>query len=222
MTVRDAAPLDTAGALPKGRAERAGDKAGNSWPYDPNDPDGSGAYLNRLCQSNEPVQDALDDILEPFLIAFASAAAVELAASYALSLPIIPPPGPIVLAEILAAARLAKGTALGFIVTLEALKASLPDDMPLGDAMALVANALAKAHQIPWMRIIYGKLMAGEQEPRKMEVISYAAMDIHNYLDANCLRDGDSIEVFFDASSPVLGTFMDLAMQRIVELEQAA
>jgi hypothetical protein len=209
-----------AGALPKGRTERSGDKAANSWPYDPDDPDGSGAYLNRLCQSNQPVQDALNDVLEPFLVAFASAAAAEVAASYALSLPIIPFPGPVILAEILAAAIVAKQTALGFIITIEALKASLPDDMPLGTAMAVVANALAQSGNIGWMRIVYGKLMAGDQKPRKMQVISYAAMDIHNYLDANCLRDGDSIEVFFDASSPALGTFMDLALDRIDDLER--
>ncbi|MEO0644667.1 MAG: hypothetical protein AAFZ17_00715 [Cyanobacteria bacterium J06650_10] len=59
-----------------------------------------------------------------------------------------------------------------------------------------------------WQCIAY-KIFESEQSDLDFEAISYAVMDRHNYLDQSCEVDVDSIEVFFDATDPMLVAFID-------------
>jgi hypothetical protein len=53
------------------------------------------------------------------------------------------------------------------------------------------------------------KLFEREQGRHAYSAISYAVMDGHNYLDKSCNVNVDSIEVFFDATDPMLVAFVD-------------
>ena len=56
---------------------------------------------------------------------------------------------------------------------------------------------------------IYYKLFKSQQDDLDYGAISYAVMDQHNYLDLSCNVNVDSIEVFFDASDPMLIAYID-------------
>lgn len=59
-----------------------------------------------------------------------------------------------------------------------------------------------------WQCIAY-KLFESQQGDLDYDAISYAVMDGHNYLDRSCNLNVDSVEVFFDASDPMLIAFVD-------------
>jgi hypothetical protein len=59
-----------------------------------------------------------------------------------------------------------------------------------------------------WQLIAY-KTFAGQQESADYEAISYAVMDGHDYFDRSCNINVDSIEVFFDATNPMLVPYVD-------------
>ena len=77
-------------------------------------------------------------------------------------------------------------------------------DPPGGD---LVPGAKA-AGLLAWQLI--GALVFGElQGPLEFEGISYAMMDRKDYKQRSCETNGDSVEVFFDATSDELIAFVD-------------
>lgn len=53
------------------------------------------------------------------------------------------------------------------------------------------------------------RLFASQQGPHDYTAISYAVMDLHDYLDQSCNVNVDSLEVFFDADSTMLLAFVD-------------
>jgi hypothetical protein len=59
-----------------------------------------------------------------------------------------------------------------------------------------------------WHALAY-RLFAGQQQDLDYDAISYAVMDRHDYHDRSCSVDADSIEVFFDATDPMLIAFID-------------
>ena len=59
-----------------------------------------------------------------------------------------------------------------------------------------------------WQLIAYG-LFASAQKDLDYNAISYAVMDRHDYHDKSCNVNVDSIEVFFDATDPMLVAFID-------------
>lgn len=59
-----------------------------------------------------------------------------------------------------------------------------------------------------WQCIAY-KVFESQQLDRDYEAISYAVMDGHDYFDRSCNVNVDSIEVFFDATDPMLIAFVD-------------
>jgi hypothetical protein len=85
-----------------------------------------------------------------------------------------------------------------------------------GEVMAEVESVLLD-HDDPamkaagifiWQAIAF-KVFSGRQEDQDYTAISYAVMDQHNYLDASCEVNVDSIEVFFEANDPMLLAFVD-------------
>jgi hypothetical protein len=61
-------------------------------------------------------------------------------------------------------------------------------------------------------QVLAQKIFADQQKDRDVEGLSYAIMDGHNYLDRSCTVNADSIEVFFDATDPILIAFVDAVL----------
>jgi hypothetical protein len=61
---------------------------------------------------------------------------------------------------------------------------------------------------VVWQMIVF-KAFSDQQSPSDFEAISYAVMDGHDYFDQSCNVNVDSIEVFFDATDPMLIAYVD-------------
>jgi hypothetical protein len=74
-----------------------------------------------------------------------------------------------------------------------------------------------------WQCIVYNAF-AAQQAERDVEAISYAVMDGWDYLDRSCFVNGDSIEVFFDATDPTLIAYVDalIAYEMVQEFNSKA
>ena len=68
--------------------------------------------------------------------------------------------------------------------------------------------AVRLAGLVVWQMIVF-KAFSDQQSPSDFEAISYAVMDGHDYFDHSCNVNVDSIEVFFDATDPMLIAFVD-------------
>lgn len=59
-----------------------------------------------------------------------------------------------------------------------------------------------------WQMLSY-QVFSGQQSKMDSESISFAAMDGKDYLEKSCSANADSIEVFFDATDPMLIAYVD-------------
>jgi hypothetical protein len=59
-----------------------------------------------------------------------------------------------------------------------------------------------------WQMIAHG-IFSSQRGKADFEAISYAVMDGHDYLERSCNGNADSIEVFFDATDPMLIAYID-------------
>jgi len=221
VTRRWRQPLIAAGTpVPAGRAERTGANAGREVTFDPTDPDARDSFMNRVCEGAHPIRVAIDVLLKPIVDArdkaLLTAAAAQAGITAALLVGFPPPP---FLVKI-------RDTALGVAVAaqasinlLELVKSLAPDSARINEALGDIANFIAEIDQHWILRGIADLMMGMDQKPRPATAISYALMDIHNYRDWVCSKNGDSIEVFFDAWTPDAKTFIDLVFQRVSELE---
>jgi len=111
------------------------------------------------------------------------------------------------------------GAFVGLIELLKVIIDSFDHNAPLGATMQNVKNTLlnppigspnGKSAGLFVWQVIALKIFETLQSERDVEAISYAIMDSHDYLDVGCFVVGDSIEVFFDATDPMLISFIDL------------
>lgn len=216
--------------FPNGRAERVGgivdafDEriggprfrfAGNSHVYspDPDDPDAAApvSLLERACANPNLIEGAIkaacDEIREflenhKVLAGSAFAAVVAIGAAEAL---------------------LALATSLAVILALllallDALRG--PGGGPrLGEVMGELAERLLNrplpgeraAGLFAWQLIAYAAFSDAQQD-LDYNAISYAVMDRHDYHDESCNVNADAIEVFFDATDPMLVAFVDAVL----------
>lgn len=96
----------------------------------------------------------------------------------------------------------------------------------LGQAMEQVKNALLTRNDpaekaaglFAWQMIAY-QLFVSQQGDQDYEAISYAVMDQHDYPDVSCNVHAESVEVFFDASDPMLLAYVDalIAFEKFLE-----
>ena len=220
VTRRWRMPLIAAGTPPAGRAERSGANAGKEVTFDPTDPDARDSFMNRLCEGAHPIRIALDLLIAPLEAArnkallTAGAAQVGIMAAMAIGFP--PPPHLIALRN---SALGAAAAAEASILLLEVVKSLAPGTVRINEALGDIANYLAQIDQLWVLRGLADILMGMDQKPRSATAISYALMDIHNYRDWVCSKNGDSIEVFFDAWTPDAKNFLDLVFQRVRQLE---
>jgi len=115
--------------------------------------------------------------------------------------------------------------ATGLIETIDFLTAHvIHDNAKFGDSLALLANFLAAHGLIAFYRCIYEGAAKSAHEYKsdhpRTPAISYAAMDEHDYPEGGCTAPGDSIEIFFDATSPKLADFIDRVISRVDQLAE--
>jgi hypothetical protein len=96
----------------------------------------------------------------------------------------------------------------------------------LGQALNLTANGLLsssnpqkRAAGILIWQAIANALFSSQQGNMSFSAVSYAAHDGWDYLDHSCNVDVDSIEVFFDASDPMLVVFVDALLTFEIDQE---
>jgi hypothetical protein len=211
--------------IPAGRPERVGrmvetfntriqaprfEFAGNSFPYEP-DPARPGmaklpGFLQNACANGNFVIGALKEVLkevEDFVRSNGIVIGVTIAAVAAAG-----GGGLLALLGGLAAILVVLAAV---IVALEALA-----DPRFGEVMDRVRGELLDradpverlAGLFVWQLIAF-RVFSDQQSNSDFSAISYAVMDGHDYLDQSCNVNVDSIEVFFDATDPMLLAFVD-------------
>jgi hypothetical protein len=185
-------------------------RAGNSFGFSP-DPANPGAatppsFLERSCSNGDfmigVIQTVADEVKQfidtntvPIGGAMAAVAAIAgVSTLLALLAALI-----VILVVLLAflAAMAASGNRLG--ETLNDLKDTLVNRTDPAERAAGV---------FVWQCIAF-KLFESQQKDQDYDAISYAVMDGHNYLDKSCNVNVESVEVFFDATDPMLVAFVD-------------
>lgn len=195
---------------PNGRTARTGTNAGNSTSYTPNPAKPNEAqpmsFLERACSS----ADLLDGVLE----------------QVAQEIKVFIEEKTISSGGVIASAGAAGGTGLSmFVSEFTTLLAELAEFLMqlklekwrLGEALNMVrsffldrrADPVGRAVRIFFWQSFYYGLFKREQKDLDYDAISYAVLDQHNYLDKSCNVNIDSIEVFFDATDPLLIAYID-------------
>lgn len=225
VTLRDMQQLANTTKPELGRAERGilGATAGNSAPLqDPH----SGLLtshlndiFNAMCASDEPVTDQLEHLKN---VAEAARDAALLVA-YNLYLALTFTFGAAAAAlEVEIDAALA--TAAAAQLTIQAIT-DLQDTLapgPLYNTLGTVANWAAANDHMEIFRALADAGIGSQAGSHNYTAISYAMMDVHNYLDQQCTSWGDSLEVFFDFSSKTAGkqivSYLDKILQNNSDL----
>lgn len=218
--------LNPISGSPAGRDERVGkiveafnprigaprfDLAGNSHGYSP-DPARPGLaapanFLERACQDADFVIGVLRVVaqeVEDFITSNGAVIGGTLAGVVAVG-------GGTALLALLAALAVILLLLLAFIAALTAalgprLGSTLND---LKDTLLNRSDPDEKAAGLLVWHMIGERLFSSQQSALDHEAISYAMMDGHDYFDASCNVNVDSIEVFFDATSPMLVAYVD-------------
>jgi hypothetical protein len=207
VTFRTLQPLIVAGVPPFGREERcAPDNLGNSTPLGTTDPT---SFFNLMCESDSPLKEGLTECIQQLENVGDGLAKVAAILAFL---------DPAAAGSALTGALTAYSLADGVLTLL----GSIPDGRPLCDTLAAVANWAADNNRFDVIQYVSDALIGQERTPLAHPGISYAVMDRHNYLDRGCEASGDSVEVFLDASSPRLLTFMDQLFQRLTELQNGS
>jgi hypothetical protein len=216
VTTRQRVPLNSAGNPPLGRTERAGPAAGNSAQLGK-----SSNFSTAICSSNDWVRAAIDHEISDTNDVRTAALATAAAAVVASWVPFLDPG---TRATLLQTAAVALGVAVTAKNLLFVLWKLLDDILPpfgsgtFGDSLAALANWCADNDHFDILRRSAEYAFKQDQEEATKTAVSYAVMDVHNYLDVGCSAPGDSIEVFLDAKSPNIVIFVDRLLQRVVDL----
>jgi hypothetical protein len=227
ITKRSNVMWDQATPSPKGREWRVGAMepgidpqigghrfkfAGNSVPFTPdeNDPNkaASGDFLQRACSNADFMEGVIESAIEEIrqlidenkVVAGSGIAAVAAIGGTAGLLALATP-----LAVILA-------LLLAFLARMRASGGGQRMGQVLNDAKDELLNRSDPAERaaglFAWQLIAY-KAFDSQQGELDYTAISYAVMDLHDYHDRSCNVNVDSIEVFFEATDPMLIAFVD-------------
>lgn len=212
-------------ADPSGRAERVGkilhafdpfiggprfEFAGTSHSYspDPKNPDAAAppSFLERACAHADFIEGVIATVIEDIGEFLDSG---EVVAGTAIAELIAPGAAGLLLLS------------RGLLAILKLLKDFLDawdneEDHRLGETMNDLKGALLgradpeeRAAGVFAWQFIGNKIFSSEQKALDYDAISYAVMDRHDYRDLSCNVNVDSIEVFFDATDPMLLAFVD-------------
>jgi hypothetical protein len=109
------------------------------------------------------------------------------------------------------------GALVAVIASLVLLLKEVAGDERLGEVLSHVKNTLLDpnasetargAGLLAWQHISYN-VFDSQQSIRDYDAVSYAVMDVHDYLDIGCLVNVNSVEVFFNAEDDRLIAFID-------------
>lgn len=180
-----------------GQQQRCGSNAGNSHALSESE------FTSLICSSSDPLQTALDQVLNPlWQVALVSAAGCYLGIS---------------------AACAALDAAISAILAIEALKALLPTGpASFGEALTSFVDWCTDngSFGMDLLRLVSEYLLQKQLLSPPPTAISYAILDQHDYLDQGCTNVGDSLEVFFDRYSQTMVNYVDTVIQRVEELGQ--
>ena len=219
-----------------GHAERVGDQiengddphlgapryrnAGTTHAYSPDadNPHAAGepSFLEKACADASFVRGAISatiDEIEDLVVAHHVASASGLAA-----VTVIGGSGLLSLLPALAAV----------LLILKAVLAALDDDTRFGEVMNHLKDKLLDPNAPPearaagllaWQAINFAAFSSLQGE-RDYDALSYAVMDVHDYLNVSCDVNVDSVEVFFDATDTRLVAFVDALLTFETQQEQ--
>jgi len=198
--------------------------AGKSFPLDPDETDlrkvAAGTFLERACSRGDfldgVIQEAIDEV-ERFVKHPDAALPAGIAAVAAVG-------GGAGLLALLGALLVVVGV---LALLLSELRAS-GDDQRFGQVLNRVRDKLLgfsnpeerQAGLFVWQLIAF-KAFTSQQGPIDYTAISYAVMDCHDYRDQSCNVNVDSIEVFFEATDPMLIAFIDALIAFEIRQEYA-
>ena len=226
------APIPGTGE-PAGRPERRGTRgafdrqiqaprfqfAGNSSSYKP-DPNNPGLTLSPdvlgLACTNADFLEGVIDIVKMEIDTFVKTSGATVGTTIALVVTIATVATAGAALAVLLIALLA---ILPILAALLLLVAALPKPLRLGHVMNLIQRTLLNPAFPPgspertggllaWQAIA-NQVFSDQQKRLDAEAISYAAMDGKDYLEKSCSANADSIEVFFDATDPMLVAYVD-------------
>src|SRR4029434_7742723 len=83
-----------------------------------------------------------------------------------------------------------------WILTLGAIRGTLPDTMLFGDFIAALINTFSALHAGSIIQLMYWAGSNSQHTALKHPGISYAVMDRHSYQNKGCVAPGDSFEFF--------------------------
>jgi hypothetical protein len=210
--------IDPTTGQPAGRAERVGglgpfdpliqgprfEFAGNSHPYSPGSAPGTGSFLEDACANANFLQGVVEQAMSE-IENFIESNGAEIGLG---------------LWSIAAAGGGGLLPLLGGLLTILAALAAFLDwlagqsDPRFGQSMEHLRDQLLSdpSHRaegiLVWQMISY-QVFSQAQGDQDFEALSYAVMDTHDYLDLSCNVNVDSIEVFFAATDPMAGAFVD-------------
>lgn len=197
-----------------GRLERGGASAGQNVPLDV-DP-GKGCFAKPCRSANfirqfltdmiGHISDIRDDALEAWFGADAAIALFPPDAAWAVPLQAVMT-GVIAFTEY-------------WILVLSGIRAILPDAAAFGDFVCAVMNALGELHAVSLVQLMYSLAQSSEHlsTDKPLVAISYGVMDEHDYQNKGCVAPGDSIELFFDGTTPEFVSFVDYVLDQAREL----
>jgi hypothetical protein len=220
VTLRDMQPLGNATKPELGRAERGilGVTAGNSAPLE--DPHSGlldtmmADIYNAMCASDQPITDQLEHLKN--IAEAARDAALLLAYNIYLAMGFTFGAAAAALEVQLEEALAAAATAQATIMVITDLQDTLAPG-PLYNTLGTVANWAAANDHIDIFRALADAGIGSQAGSHNYTAISYAIMDVHNYLDQQCLSWGDSLEAFFDFSSKAAGKQMVAYVDKILQ-----
>jgi hypothetical protein len=223
VTCRNVQPLIRAGIppafTPYGREQRCGvDKAGNSHPIG-SDP---GSFLNIICTSGFPAKAALTEFIQQMEDIRNHTLLTTHGHAVALANSSLPPLFREALELAFTAGIDVAAAAQALIFDLNALRNPIPDGSPICFAIGAISNWAAANNHFEVLRYVSDKVLSQQLSAQSVTAISYAIMDFFDYLDVGCFLVGDSMEVFFDASSPNLVAFVEQLFGRMSELENGS
>lgn len=220
---------------PAGRLERRGKKlafdqliqaprfefAGNSFPYSP-DPANPGLalppnFLERACSNADfmqgVIQSAITEIKD-FINSNGGVIGAILAGTTAVG-------GGAFLLSLLPALLAILALLAALLAVLNAIgKPRFGQEMnDVRDTLLNRSDPMERAAGLLVWQMIAFEVFSSQQGKADFEAISYAVMDGHDYFDQSCNVNVESIEVFFDATDPMLIAFVDALLNFEIDQE---
>lgn len=107
-----------------------------------------------------------------------------------------------------------------WILVLSGIRHLLPNEAKFGDFICAAMNTLGDLRACSLVQLLYSIGQESEHldTSKPLVAISYGVMDEHDYLNRGCVAPGDSIEFFFDGTTPDFVDFVDYVIDQVRDL----